>query len=342
MRYLFISLVLSGIVGCTPAAVQWIDPAYAAIPKSQNVQLLRILVGPSDFRRDDLSYRFLVWMAGEDTDQPSLSQPYAVTADGNGRVWVTDTATRYVHLFDLLNQKVDYITAAGSHPFSLPAGVAYDPLMKRLYVSDALLSEVYVYDDKGSYLGEIESVEGFVRPAGLAVDGDGRLYVADVGGAKVEVFDAEGHFLFAITGGDILDGGFNRPLAVSVDAKGRIFVNDSMNFRVQVFDSQGTYLSSVGEVGDMPGTFARPRGVATDASARLYVSDAAFDNVQVFSPDGDIDFHFGSIGALPGLFSMPSGLFLDGANRLYVVDSYNKRVQIFQILKRDGTDGNTP
>lgn len=73
------------------------------------------------------------------------------------------------------------------------------------------------------------------RPLGIAVDGVGRVYVADTGNNRIEIFDSSGAFLetFGTFGNG--PGEFATPAHVAVDASGNIFVTDANNFRIQVF-----------------------------------------------------------------------------------------------------------
>jgi DNA-binding beta-propeller fold protein YncE len=67
-----------------------------------------------------------------------------------------------------------------------------DLLEGRLYVSDAARDKILAFATDGDFLGEFGSAgsgPGQLRsPSGLAHDGEGRLYVADAGNYRVQVF----------------------------------------------------------------------------------------------------------------------------------------------------------
>ena len=67
------------------------------------------------------------------------------------------------------------------------------------------------------------------------MDGSGRVYVADSGNDRVQVFDADGAFLgnLGSQGGEA--GQFMFPHGIAVDGSGRVYVADTSNHRVQVF-----------------------------------------------------------------------------------------------------------
>lgn len=274
------------------------------------------------------------WISGETTEVSPVRVPYGVAADGEGRVWVADVGSRLVHAYDLARGKAGQIAAAGTEQFLSPVAVAYDTSRRRLYVADTILNKVFVLDEKGRSLGTRLPPDGYQRPAALAVDGHGRLFVLDLMGGWIALFDGEGEYLRRIEG--VFDGKpLNRPTGLWVDGRGQIYVVDAMNFRVVVLGSDGAFVRAIGRLGDAPGYFARPRGVAVDSAGHIYVTDAAFDNVQVFDAEGRLLLHWGGAGDKAGRFSLPAGACIDAHDRLYIADSYNRRIQVFQFLARE-------
>ncbi len=63
----------------------------------------------------------------------------------------------------------------------------------------------------------------------MAVDGQGRVFVADSGNRRIQKFDASGNFL--ATWSTWLPRGehFYDPVSVAVDLRGRLFVADGLN-----------------------------------------------------------------------------------------------------------------
>jgi DNA-binding beta-propeller fold protein YncE len=328
------------VVGCVfgrPAEVVWSDPAVSLVwpdpPETPRIRFLRSFGDPGEVDiKEEKSGRVLRWLTGESTDRLPLLSAYGITADGSGRVWVTDAGAGMVHAFDLARNKVDYLTGSRDMPFASPVGIAVDPSIERLYVADSGLGKVLVLDYWGNLLGTRQPPAGFGRPGGLACDAQGNLYAVDVLKGTVEIFSREGVHRRSLGSAAASDGRFNRPSNVFVDRQGRIFVSDAMNFHIEMFTADGASLGTIGSLGDVPGTFSRPRGVAVDSEGHVYVADAAFDNIQIFDPAGKLLLYFGGPGKSPGNFNLPAGLFFDAEDRLYVVDSYNRRIQVFQYL----------
>ncbi len=77
---------------------------------------------------------------------------------------------------------------------------------------------------------------GHLHPLAVAVDREGRVYVADVWNNRVQVFDATGAYLTTVGGSwDSTFGGPRNPTGVAVDSAGNLYVADSDNHRVQKF-----------------------------------------------------------------------------------------------------------
>jgi len=77
--------------------------------------------------------------------------------------------------------------------------------------------------------------ESFSGIAGLAIDGRGRIYVADTRDSEIRVFDREGAFLFRIGRQGGGPGEFEGPCCLRFDGGGRLWVRDGGNARYSVF-----------------------------------------------------------------------------------------------------------
>lgn len=337
---LSVFLLLAGcLTGCVPSAapVVWqnstVDWVYPAPPEKPRIRYLRKISDLSDVREEDNSgQRFFNWLGGEQNVQVPMLSPYAVTADGDGQIWMTDPGIGLLYRIDLSYQKIDYFSVLSDRKLVSPTGVVFDRSLQRLYIANAGTFEVLVLDSEHNFLLSLSPPQGFGRPGGLAVDRSGALYVADVLKGTVEVFSAAGRHLKSLGSALNADGIFNHPSNVAVDSQGRVYVVDSFNFRVEVLGLAGESPRAIGGLGDSAGSFARPRGIALDSYGHIYISDAAFDNIQVFNRQGELLLVFGSPGKGPDGFCMPAGLAFDRSDRLYVADNCAHQVKIFQFL----------
>lgn len=204
----------------------------------------------------------------------------------------------------------------------------------RIYVADSVRRRVVVFDVPRRRLFAIGVRERgrLAKPAGLALDRDSNLYVADATARTVQVYDALG--LPTATIGS--RGDLERPTGVAADPAGsRIYVvdrstNESDGHGVRVFARGGERLPDIGRRGAGEGEFNVPVAAATAPDGTLYVLDAGNFRVQAFTPEGAFLRAFGRAGASVGDFARPRGLAVDAQGRVYVTDASFGNVQVFE------------
>ena len=130
----------------------------------------------------------------------------------------------------------------------------------------------------------------------IAIDGDGRLYLADSGHHRVRRIDPDGTINTVAGNGNqgfLGDGGpatsarLNYPMGVAVDAAGRIFIADADNRRVRLVEPDGTISTIVGTgtAGSTPAgvgieaRLSRPTDVELEAAGNLLIVDAVGQRV---------------------------------------------------------------
>jgi len=185
----------------------------------------------------------------------------------------------------------------------------------------------------------------FNFPRAVAVDAEGKIYVADSGNHRVQIFNPDGSFLRQFGSACKLDTGegcqgdgrgqFNEPWGIAVAADGSIYVSDTWNHRIQKFDNQGAFVtmwgrfeSTGGELG-APSVFYGPRSLVVGQDGNIYVMDTGNKRVQLFAPDGQFVAQYGGGGVIEGRLDEPVGLAQDSAGNWYVADTWNRRIQKF-------------
>jgi sugar lactone lactonase YvrE len=209
--------------------------------------------------------------------------------DDDDRLFVSDSSLHHIVVF---SPKHEQDAAFGAEVLVRPSGVAIDRDNRLVYVADTGNDVVDVFDaDSYKFLRQIgkpsrkhdQSAPGtFSLPEGVAVDGDGNVYVTDTFNDRVEMFDADGQFIstFGKNGDGPAD--FERPKGIAVDCDGHIWVVDATQNRVKVFNNQGRLLIYFGGAGYYPGQFMGPWGIAIGPSNQVVVSETYPGRVQVF------------------------------------------------------------
>ncbi len=325
--------------GAAPSAdrpIVWPPP-----PEAPRIRYVTSYRGGDDFKTKKSSgWKALLF--GRDETPPeypnNLVKPYGVAVSPAGRVYVSDTGSRRVFVFDAERKALTFLGESGAGKLSKPTGLAVDP-SGRIFVADATLNRVFGYAPDGSLAVALGHEGEFESPSGVAIDGKrGLVYVSDSKKHQVHCYStADGSPVRTIgrRGGET--GEFNFPTNISVDEQGQLYVADTLNFRIQIFDPDGKFVSSFGTLGDTPGSLNRPKGIGVDGEGHIYVADTSFNNFQIFDHTGQLLLFVGSAGHGPGEFFLPAGLYVDHRDRIYVVDQGNARVQVFQYLRASAT-----
>jgi DNA-binding beta-propeller fold protein YncE len=300
------------------------------------------LYSSADVVPDDRETLMRRMLTGESRAGVGLAKPYAVAVH-QGRIFLSDSVERFIKAFDVPQGKFFRVGVDDPGRLVKPLGIDVDRTGV-LYVADATLKAILVYDRDGKYLRRIGNEKLFDRLSSVTVDPRGeRLYVVDIGGVtsenhRVRVFNAQsGEHLYDIGRRGSKPGEFNLPRDLAIGRDGQLYVVDGGNFRVQVFDAGGKYLHAFGTVGKQLGNFARPKEIATDRDGNVYVVDTAFGNFQIFSAEGDLLMFVGERSEQdgPAKYMLPSGIYVDEDGRVYMVDQWFRKVDVFRpfVLK---------
>jgi len=180
-----------------------------------------------------------------------------------------------------------------------------------------------------------------VRPHGLAVDPEGRLWVADPGARRVHVFDTAEHEYMELPDDD--DPPLSSPIAVVHDPSGVAYVSDSASRVIRRFDREGRDLGEWN--GD--GEFTRPTGLAFDSgTGLLWVVDTGSHRLLALDEAGHVRYTVGERGEGLGHFNFPTHIAIGPQGRLFVTDTLNFRIQILtnegESLSAFGSIGDGP
>jgi len=213
-------------------------------------------------------------------------------------------------------------------------------LLAVLACPPTLASEVGEYELVATW-GSLGADDGrFNNPTGIAVDGEGNVYVADSNNDRIQKLDSTGAFLQKWGTRGSGDGEFCFPRNIALDADGVVYVVD--NSRIQVFDSSGTFLKKWGSYGADEDQLQSPRSIDFDAGGNAYVLVGL--GVKKFDNEGNFLTSWGGFGTYDGEFHNPEDVAVDAVGNVYVADCYNDRIQKFNsnggfLLKWGGGSG---
>jgi DNA-binding beta-propeller fold protein YncE len=314
------------------------DLVFPPPPDEPRFVFERVVRSSADLIPDTQASDLKRMVTGETALGEPLSKPYAIAVT-RGRIYVSDTVSRFVRLFDVPRGQYHRIgDEDGMGQLVKPIGLDVDAA-GNLYVADIGAKAVMVYGPDRQFLRRIGGDKWFTRLASVTVDPAGkRVYAVDIGGVSseqhmVRVFDAvSGAHLQDIGRRGSGPGEFNLPRDLAIGLNGRLYVVDGGNFRVVVFDREGKYLFSFGSVGKQYGQFARPKEVAIDRDGNVYVVDSAFGNFQIFNPDGELLLFVGDRSERdgPAKYMLPSGIAVDEDGRVYMVDQWFRKIEVYR------------
>jgi DNA-binding beta-propeller fold protein YncE len=209
--------------------------------------------------------------------------------DDDDRLFVSDGKMRRVLIFNAKHEMQEQITEG----LVDPVGLAIDTENRLLYVVDTQQDQVLVFDadtlkllrriGTGGKNHFLTTPGDFAAPQGVALDGDGNVYVTDTLNNRVEIFDADGNFISLFGKHGDGPGYFARPKGIAVDGDGHIWVADEMEDRLQVFNREGQLLTYIGQGhGELPGQFKALVGVAIDKQNRVFTTEQFPGRLQEF------------------------------------------------------------
>jgi serine/threonine protein kinase/sugar lactone lactonase YvrE len=247
--------------------------------------------------------------------------PFGIAVDGSGNVFVADTA----------NNTIRKITPNGA--VSTLAGLAGHPGSK-----DGLRANAQ-----------------FRNPWGVAVDGMGNVFVADMSNDTIRKITPAG-MVSTLAGQAGMSGGlngvgagaqFNNPFAVAVDGADNVYVSDSANDTIRKITPSGvasTVAGMPGYAGSADGNgndarFWNPQGLVVDGAGNIYVADTGNNTVRKITPMGVVTTLAGLAGAsgaadgvgVDARFNSPGGMAVDRRGNIYVADTNNHVVRKIAI-----------
>ncbi len=306
-------------------------------------------------------------LAVASNNQDSLKEPYSpFVALPGGITYIADSGQHRITAilpdgsvqFSAGTGKAGYADGpAANAQFKAPQAVVIDRARNILYIADtgnhvirALTLSGTVSTFAGS--GRPEDRDGtgqqagFKQPAGLAIDGEGNLYVADTGNDKIRKITPGGVVTTLAGAGrtGFADGGaaqalFKKPQGVAVTPHGIVYVADSGNHVIRKIENGVvTTFAGTGHPGSVDGAsnnaeLKEPAALALDESGDLFVADSGNHQIRRIS-GGAVSTVAGSgkPGFTDGIdlrnvqYKQPSGIASEGA--IFIADTKNDALRV--------------
>ena len=169
------------------------------------------------------------------TGPGEFNNPLGIAFDSQDNIYISDYGNHRVQKLDVYGNFLSEWGGEGRKPgqFNGPYYVETDA-SDNLYVVDRGNHRVQKFTAEGESLGIWGAAGGdgspgdgpgeFNWPHEIAIDDDGRVYVADTYNQRVQVFTSDGEYLYSL--GD--QATFSSPKTVAVDAEFNVYVSDNL------------------------------------------------------------------------------------------------------------------
>ncbi|MDQ3705786.1 MAG: TIGR03663 family protein [Chloroflexota bacterium] len=228
-----------------------------------------------------------------------------IAVDAQGNVYVADTWNHRVQKFGPDGKFVakwgDFVSladAAGAvdptrdSKFYGPRGIAVGP-DGNIYVTDTGNKRVSIFDANGKFVRQISSnltperiAQNYAfnqpgemnEPIGIAVDGQGNVYVADSLNRRIQKFDATGKFVaqWPVPGNNWEAGVYLEPF-LAVDAQGNVYATAPTGAAVLKYNPQGQLLATQRSAGAI--NLKIPTGITVAPNGDVVVVDTTSHGV---------------------------------------------------------------
>ena len=300
-----------------------------------------------------------------------FNQPCGLAVDAGSNVFVADTMNHTIRKLTPFGTNGWQVTTLAGRPgypgsadgtgnaasFSYPRTVVVDGA-GNLFVADNCtirkVTSAGVVTTVAGYAGNCGCADGvggaarFWAPAGLALDSQGSVWVADTANHVVRRVLGSGLVqtmagacgIPGCTNGTLTAARFSSPAGIAINSVGTLFVADTGNNSIRVIGSSGAVTTLVGcgvapnpLATNAPAPFNQPSSLAFDSVGNLYVADTFNNTIRRLTLVGTnlvsttLAGGAGGAGYTDGTnnvrFNGPSGVAVDSAGTVYVADTTN-------------------
>lgn len=259
--------------------------------------------------------------------QARLNFPGALAVDRSGNLYIAEAMNHRVRKVEAVTGVITTVAGTGQARYSGDGGPAVLAALNEptgLAVSDDAL---YIADQSNNRVRRVELATGIITtiagdgtaafsgdqvpatqaslsgPSGVALSGDGRLYVADTFNSRIRSVDAATGQIATEAGDGRMyryqgpdepcSQSLSRPAAIAFGHDGKLYMTDSDSHLIRVWDPltktvtrlTGTGVAQFGgDGGDaLAASLNYPFGVAVDANGTLYIADTFNHRIRVLT-----------------------------------------------------------
>jgi sugar lactone lactonase YvrE len=300
--------------------------------------------------------------------------PTGVATDNAGNVYVLDDGNRTIRKITPAGVVTTLAGGAGVVGEAIRMGYSIDSSYPAGVTTDSA-GNVYAFDRENFGIlkiapnGVVTTLAGgagvsggadgtgaaasFSRPAGLATDSAGNVYVADTfnnsirkitSGGVVSIY-ASKSFILGAVGSYVAQYDYCYPTGVALDSSGNVYASETWYNAIIKITTTGISHASVvagasETFGSTDGTgraarFNHPSSIATNSDGEIYVTDTNNSTIRKITPSGVVSTLAGTAGIFGSAdgagaaasFRGPGGVATDSVGNVYVADMGNNTVR---------------
>ena len=339
----------------TPSSVSIDSLGYVYVADTNNARIQKF----------DQDGAFVTKWGSSGSGNTQFSGVTGVAADSKGNVYTVERSGQRVKKYDRNGTYVSQWGSSGTADgqFQNPYAIAVDS-RGYVYVGQGVYGgepRIQKFDQDGAFIvkwgsagsgsGQFDFDDGgnYDHSIGLSAGPAGKVYVADVGNNRVQVFNdssfdlrvttlpaeyisAYGASVFAATSDTAsqLGASYSFEYGTDTDYGSEAMVHNAPNYN---------YVSRYGVAGSGsdPGQFGSiTKQIAVDVQGTSYITDTSNCRIQKFDAAGTFVAQWGTCGSSVGQLNSPMGVAVDSLGNVYVADYGNLRIQKFDA------DGSNP
>ncbi|MEW6735800.1 MAG: IPT/TIG domain-containing protein [Acidobacteriota bacterium] len=320
---------------------------------------------------------------GGQARQARLVDPEGIALDSINNIFIADTFNNRIRRIDASTGVITTVAGDGvagfrgdqrpanEASFNLAADIAVDRdgnlfiadiFNNRVRRREASSSTITTY--AGSTSGQEFAGDGgpavnakFFFPAGVALDQEGNLFIADSNNNRIRRVDINTGIVATVAGRDkrgfdgdgqlAIQASLDSPVNIALDRQGNLYIADFFNARIRRVDALTGIITTIagngnanfsGDGGLAVNAGLRPASIAVDAAGNLFILDA--DNRRVRRVDSSTGIITTVVGngiagyrgdgsaAISASIDSSQAIVLDKAGNLYIADNFNNAIRV--------------